>query len=101
MDEHMDSSAQVVYAQQHIKAHNAGLKKQLGVKDLVLAQILTVVGRYGIGTAAKLGSAHLLFWLLALLLFFLPLATVVIYLNKLLSLEGGIYQWAKLASTSI
>jgi amino acid transporter len=30
-----------------------------------------------------------------MLLFYLPLAAVVIYLNRLLPLEGGLYQWAK------
>ena len=30
-----------------------------------------------------------------MLLFYLPLAAVVIYLNRLMPLEGGLYQWAK------
>ena len=37
-----------------------------------------------------------MFWLLALGLFYLPSAAVVIYLNRLMPLEGGLYQWAKL-----
>ena len=37
------------------------------------------------------------FWLLAILTFYLPLAAVVIFLNRLMPLEGGVYQWAKLA----
>src|SRR4029453_6982225 len=36
------------------------------------------------------------FWVLALVLFYLPSAAVVIYLNRLMPLEGGLYQWAKL-----
>jgi hypothetical protein len=36
------------------------------------------------------------FWLLAMVLFCLPSAVVVIYLNRLMPLEGGLYQWAKL-----
>jgi amino acid transporter len=82
--------------EKRIKAHSAVFKKQLGIKDIVLAQILTVIGGYGIGTAAKLGSAHFLLWLLAVFLFFLPLACVVIYLIRLMPYEGGPYQWAKL-----
>ena len=35
-------------------------------------------------------------WLLALVLFYLPSAAVVMYLNRLMPLEGGLYQWAKL-----
>ena len=46
--------------------------------------------------AGKLGPSHVVFWLLALVLFYLPSAAVVIYLNRLMPLEGGLYQWAKL-----
>jgi len=65
------------------------------LRDLVLTQIVFVVGTSWVGTAAKLGSAHLAFWLLAILLFYIPQAVVVIYLNRLMPLEGGLYQWAK------
>ena len=64
--------------------------------DLVLTQILFIIGLGWIGTAAKLGSSHVVFWLLAVVLFYLPSAAVVIYLNTLMPLEGGLYQWAKL-----
>ncbi len=67
----------------------------MGLGDLVLAQILCVVGSSWVGIAAKLGRAHVVFWLVAMLLFYLPLAAVVIYLNRLMPLEGGLYQWAK------
>jgi glutamate:GABA antiporter len=73
----------------------SGLRKELGLGDLVLAQVLCVVGSSWVGIAAKLGRAHVAFWLGAMLLFYLPLAVVVIYLNRLLPLEGGLYQWAK------
>ena len=46
--------------------------------------------------AGKLGPSHVVFWVLALVLFYLPSAAVVIYLNRLMPLEGGLYQWAKL-----
>ena len=49
------------------------------------------------GWAAKLGDHQMVFWLLAIVTFYLPLAAVVIYLNRLMPLEGGVYQWAKLA----
>src|SRR5438105_8636833 len=83
-------------AEQNVEAHSASLKKPLGLGDLVLTQILFVVGSSWVGTAAKLGSSHLFFWLLAILLFYIPQAAVVIYLNRLMPLEGGLYQWAKL-----
>src|SRR5437660_10700367 len=37
------------------------------------------------------------FWLIAIVTFYLPLAAVVIFLNRLAPLEGGLYQWAKVA----
>ena len=72
-------------------------KSRWALRDLVLTQILFVVGSSWVGTAAKLGQAHLFFWLLAILLFYIPQAAVVIYLSSRMPLEGGIYQWAKLA----
>jgi glutamate:GABA antiporter len=83
-------------AEQNVEAHSASLKKPLGLADLALTQILFVVGSTWVGAAAKLGSSHLFFWLLAILLFYIPQAAVVIYLNRLMPLEGGLYQWAKL-----
>lgn len=53
-----------------------------------------IVGSGWVGTAAKLGPAHVVFWGLAILLFYVPQAVVVIYLNRLMPLEGGLYQWA-------
>jgi glutamate:GABA antiporter len=77
-----------------VKARSAGFRKELGLRDLVLTQILYVVGSAWVGTAAKLGTAHIVFWLLAIGLYYLPQAAVVIYLNRLMPLEGGLYQWA-------
>ena len=83
-------------AEQNIETRSESLKKPLGLFDLVLTQILFVVGSSWVGAAAKLGQAHLFFWLLAILLYYIPQAAVVIYLNRMMPLEGGIYQWAKL-----
>jgi amino acid transporter len=71
------------------------LRRELGLRDLVFAQVLNVVGSSWVGVASKLGQAHAVFWISAMLLFYVPLAFVVIYLNKALPLEGGLYQWAK------
>lgn len=79
-----------------VEAHSASLKKELGVRDLALTQILFIIGLTWIGVAGKLGPSHVVMWLLAVVLFYLPLAAVVIWLNHLMPLEGGLYQWAKL-----
>jgi len=84
-------------AEHAVEEQSVALKKPLGLRDLVLTQIVFVVGSSWVGTAAKLGPSHLFFWLLAISLFYIPQAAVVIYLNRLMPLEGGIYQWAKFA----
>src|SRR5882724_12056615 len=80
-----------------VEQRSVVLKKELGLFDLVLTQIVFVVGTIWVGWAAKLGDNQMVFWLLAILTFYLPLAAVVIFLNRLMPLEGGVYQWAKLA----
>ncbi|HTO89831.1 MAG TPA: APC family permease [Candidatus Sulfotelmatobacter sp.] len=82
--------------EQRVEAKSAVFQKELGLFDLVLTQIVFVVGTIWVGTAAKLGDHQLFFWLLAIATFYLPLAAVVIELNRLMPLEGGLYQWAKL-----
>jgi amino acid transporter len=72
-----------------------GLRKELGLRDLVMAQVLCVVGSAWVGVAAKLGRAHVAYWLGGIVLYYVPLAIVVIYLNRMMPLEGGLYQWAK------
>jgi amino acid transporter len=79
-----------------VQAKSASLKKELGLRDLVLQQIVYVVGTIWVGTAAKLGHSQLVFWLAAMAFFYLPQAAVVIALSKRMPLEGGLYQWARL-----
>jgi glutamate:GABA antiporter len=74
-----------------------GLKRELGLWDLVFTQILFIVGLGWVGAAAKLGSSHLAFWLLALVLFYIPSAIVVIHLSSRMPFEGGLYEWTRLA----
>lgn len=84
-------------AERDVADRSVALKKPLGLGDLVVTQVVFVVGSSWVGTAAKLGHSHLFFWLLAILLFYIPQAAVVIYLSRVMPLEGGIYQWAKFA----
>jgi len=72
-----------------------GLKKKLHLSDLVLMQILLVVGIPWAGIAARQGGVHVVFWLAGALLFFLPSAAVVSFCAKLWPEEGGVYQWVK------
>ena len=79
-----------------MQARSVELKRELGLFDLVLTQVMFIVGAQWVGTAAMLGHAQVFYWLLAMALFYLPQAAVVIHLNRLMPLEGGLYQWAKL-----
>ncbi len=74
---------------------NHNLKRQLGLRDLVLTQILCVVGSSWVGVAAGLGRAQTLTWIAAMLLFYLPMAGSVVALNRKMPLEGGLYVWAR------
>ena len=90
-------SSDLAELERDVEARSAVFKKELGLFDLVLTQIVFVVGTIWVGAAAKLGHSQVILWLLAILMFYLPLAAVVIYLNRLMPLEGGLYQWAKFA----
>ena len=73
------------------------LPRQLALRDLVLTQILTVVGSAWVGIAAGLGRAQAVVWLGAMALFYVPMAVSVYYLNREMPLEGGLYVWARTA----
>jgi amino acid transporter len=83
-------------AEQRVEDQSSALKKELGLRDLILQQIVYVVGTSWVGTAAKLGHSQLIFWLAAMLFFYVPQAAVVIDLTNRMPLEGGLYQWARL-----
>src|SRR2546421_7667282 len=95
--ERADGLSEVRREEERVEERSAVFRKELGLTDLVLTQIVFVVGTIWVGAAAKLGNSQIVFWLLAILTFYLPLAAVVIYLNRLMPLEGGLYQWAKFA----
>ena len=79
-----------------VQARSAELRKELSISDLAFAQILFIVGLQWVGVAAKQGPAHVIFWLIAIVLFYLPSAAVAVWLNRAMPLEGGLYQWVKL-----
>jgi amino acid transporter len=87
----------VAELERDVESRSAVLKKELGLFDLVLAQVVFVVGTIWVGWAAKLGYDQNAFWLIAIATYYLPLAAAVIFLNRLAPLEGGLYQWAKIA----
>ncbi len=98
MDETTASTQEkrILAAEYLVELHSADLKKELRLGDLILTQLLYITGMIWFGTAGRLGSSHIMFWIPAALLFYVPSGIVVVYLNREMPLEGGIYQWAKL-----
>lgn len=86
---------EILIEEARIEEQSKAFKKELGLSDLILTQILFIVGLPWVGVAAKQGPSHIVLWLVAIVLFYIPSAIVVIYLNKQMPLEGGVYQWAK------
>jgi amino acid transporter len=87
----------VAQAESAVQSHSSALRRELGVADLAFAQILVIIVPEFFGTAVKAGNSHVVLWLLAIVLFFIPHAYVVAHLNRLMPLEGGLYEWARLA----
>src|SRR5690349_18433570 len=71
------------------------LKRELRLTDLVLMQVILIVGLGWIGSAGKEGSTHAGLWLMGIVFFYLPLAAVVMVLSRAIPAEGGVYQWVK------
>jgi amino acid transporter len=72
------------------------LRRELRLGDLVFMQVLLVITETCIGIAARQGSTHVVFWVIGILIFFVPLAVVIRFLGQVLPWEGGVYQWAKI-----
>lgn len=69
----------------------------LGLGDLILMNIVAVVGLRWIARGARMGPSSLVLWSLAALLFFLPLAAALMELTSRYPAQGGIYAWARRA----
>ena len=67
------------------------LRKVLGLWDIVAMNIVAVVGLRWIARSARAGESSVTLWMLAWLLFFLPLAAAVIELASRHPEQGGLY----------
>jgi amino acid transporter len=72
-----------------------GLTRALGTRDLVLFNLVAVIGLRWLATSAKAGPSSLALWVLAALLFFIPQGLAVSELSTLYPSEGGIYAWTR------
>jgi amino acid transporter len=73
------------------------LDRALGLRDLVLFNLVAVLGLRWLATAARAGPSAIALWLLAAIFFFVPQGLVVTELSSRFPEEGGIYQWTKRA----
>jgi len=71
------------------------LERALTLRDLVLFNLVAVIGIGWVATSAKAGPSSLTLWLLAAILFFIPQGLAVIQLSASYPAEGGIYAWTK------
>jgi len=73
------------------------LDKTLGVRDVVLLNVVAIVGLRWVALAAAGGNTSVVLWFGALLFFFIPQAFAVIELTRRIPEEGGIYPWTDAA----
>jgi glutamate:GABA antiporter len=73
------------------------LKRVLTLRDLVLFNLVAVIGLRWLATSAKAGPAAIVLWLLAAVFFFVPQGLTVVELSRRYPEEGGIYAWTKRA----
>lgn len=65
--------------------------------DVVAMNIVAIVGLRWISRSARIGAPAITLWVLACLLFFVPLAAVLAELSSKHPQQGGIYAWARRA----
>ena len=73
------------------------LPRVLGLRDIVLFNIVAVVSLRWFSTAAAAGPSSISLWILAGLFFFIPQGIAVSDLSARYPEEGGIYAWTKRA----
>lgn len=73
------------------------LQRTLGLRDLVLLNVVAVLSLRWLATSAATGTSAITLWVLAALLFFVPMGLAVSELSVRYPEEGGIYAWTKRA----
>src|SRR3984893_5236912 len=77
----------------HLKETSAppALRRELGLRDLILFNIAAVTGVRWLAAAAHTGPGSISLWLLAAVFFFVPSALAVAALSRRFPEQGGIY----------
>jgi hypothetical protein len=66
---HASSSTGLVAAEERLQSTAGVLPRELGLRDLLLAQTLYVIIPEFFGTAAKAGASHVVLWIIVLSVF--------------------------------
>jgi glutamate:GABA antiporter len=69
----------------------------MGLRDVVFFYVVTGLSLQWVATAATAGAAAMVMWVVAWLIFFVPLVLAVIELSSRYPQEGGLYVWTKQA----
>ena len=72
-----------------------GVKRALGLGDLVLFNLAAVTSTRTLAAAAHTGSGSVWLWVPACVLFFVPSALCVAALSRKMPEEGGLYVWTR------
>ena len=73
------------------------LKPVMGFRDLVFFYIVAIFGVRLLPVAASAGPSIVTFFLISLLIFFIPMGLTVIDLSKRYPVDGALYVWSKKA----
>jgi len=71
------------------------LSREMGFWDVLLFNIVTVLGPRWIAAAAHSGTSSISLWIIAAVFFFIPSALVINELSSRFPCEGGLYIWTK------
>ena len=71
------------------------LRRAMGFWDVLLFNIVTVLGPRWIGAAAHNGASSISLWAFSAVFFFVPTTLVINELSSRFPVEGGLYVWSK------
>jgi glutamate:GABA antiporter len=78
-----------------VTGRTQGLRRDIGLADLIWFNIAIVLGVHGIAMSAHLGPVAVLLHATAAICFFVPMVYVVASLSKRFPGEGGFYAWIR------
>ena len=72
------------------------MAKKIKVSDIVFMNVVTLLGVRWFATAAQYGAASIILWILAALLFFVPMSFILAEFSSVFpESKGGIVEWVK------